>query len=196
MKRPAIYGRTSSDGQETGLEAQLMACRDRCTALGLADPVEFTDDGVSGAEEHRPGLDALLAAARRGEISHVVFYSLSRLSRDWIHSWRFVTEFQELGVQLVCLNDSIDLESPEGRLFFKIMAAINEYGREDTVRKVMNGLENARRKGVKLGRKQTRDDAAILALVDQGKSPTDVARELGVKRGAIYRALEARSRPK
>lgn len=192
MKKTAIYGRTSTSTQETGLEAQMMACRKWCESNSIDDIAEFSDDGISGKEEHRPALDELFERARAGEFERVVVYSLSRLSRDWIHSWRFVLELKELGAQFVSCTETIEVDTPEGKLFFKIMSAMNEYFREDTVRKVKNGLANARAKGVRLGPPVKRDDRPILMLVDRGLSVSEVSRQLGVSRGAVYRAIRAR----
>lgn len=188
MKKTALYARTSTDKQETGLEAQLMACKKWCSEHSIDDIREFTDDGVSGKEEHRPGLDALFDAARSGEIERVVVYSLSRLSRNWIHSWNFVLELKELGVEFVSCTETIEVDTPEGKLFFKIMAAFNEYTREDTVRKVKNGLANARRKGVRLGRERQHDYEAIWAELRRGMSERGIMHKLGVSRGTVINA--------
>lgn len=196
MKKTAVYARTSTDKQETGLEAQVMACRAWCKNKSIDDIEEYLDDGVSGKEEHRPALDKLFEDARAGKIERVVVYSLSRLSRDWIHSWNFVAEFKTLGVKFDCVTETIDIETPTGRLMFKIMNAFNEYQREDIGLKVKNGMANARRKGIKPGRKVQRDDAAILEKVDRGWSASEVAKLLGVTRGAVYRAIKARDREK
>jgi site-specific DNA recombinase len=193
MKRLAIYARTSTDKQETGLEAQLMACTDWCKRESIDEPMIYQDDGVSGKEDSRPALDSMLGAIDQGEIDRVLVYSLNRLSRDLIRCMQMLQEFKAKGVTLISCTETIDLDSPEGRLLVRILAVLAEFQREDIVRKVKNGLENAKRKGVKLGPKQKRVDAPILELLDQGVKPTQVAEQLGITRGAVYRAIRARS---
>ena len=61
--RVALYARVST-GDQT-VENQLRALREHATRAGWTIVAEFTDTAVSGTRERRPGLDALLAAARR-----------------------------------------------------------------------------------------------------------------------------------
>lgn len=187
----AIYVRTSTDKQETGLEAQLMSCKDYCAKCSIANFRVFSDDDQSGDKEHRPAFDEMKAACARGEVDRVLVYSLNRLSRRVAHSYLMVEEFRSQGVQLISCTETIDTDTPEGRLLFGILAVFAQFQREDIVRKVRNGLENARRKGVKLGRKKTREDAPIKKLLEQGMKPGDVARTLGISRGSVYRVLKA-----
>lgn len=190
-KKTAIYARTSTEKQDTGLEAQLMACKEFCAREGITDYEVFSDADESGALQSRPQLDRMLSLVDKSEIGTVLVYSVNRLSRDTVQSLLLVARFQAKGVRLLSCTETIDLESPEGRLLYAILAAFAQFAREDTVRKVKNGIENARQKGVKLGRKKTRDDEAILALAGEGLSPSDIAASLGVSRGAVYRALKA-----
>lgn len=192
LKVLAIYVRTSTDKQDTGLEAQVMACKDYCAREGITDYVIFSDDDESGSKEHRPAFDAMLAAIERGEIDRVLVYCSNRLTRDAIQALLLVVRFKAQGVRILSCTETFDLESPEGRLLYAILACFAQFQREDTVRKVKNGLENAKRKGKKLGPKQRRVDAPILELLDNGYKVASVARKLGVTRGAVYRAMKAR----
>lgn len=190
----AIYVRTSTDKQDTGLEAQLMACKDYCAREGVTDFVVFSDDDESGDQEHRPAFDRMIAAVDRGELDRVLVYCTNRLTRRVLQSLTLIAQFQSKGVQLLSCTETIELDTPEGRLMYGILACFAQFQREDIVRKVRNGLENAKRKGIKLGRRQTREDGPILALLDQGVAPSEAARRLGVSRGAVQRAIKARSK--
>lgn len=191
-KKLAIYVRTSTDKQDTGLEAQLMACRDYCEREGVTDYLTFSDSDESGNNEHRPAFDKMQEACERGEIDAVLVYCLNRLSRRVAHSYLMVERFRSQGIRLLSCTETIDTDTPEGRLLFGILAVFAQFQREDIVRKVRNGLENAKRKGIKLGRKQTRDDGPILTLLGEGLKPTEIARRLGISRAAVYRCLEDR----
>ncbi len=196
MKKLAIYVRTSTDKQDTGLEAQLMACKDYCARNSIDDYAVFSDDDESGGKEHRPEFDRMLASMDRGEIDRILVYCLSRLTRGAIHSLMLAADFQSKGVKLLSCSETLDFETPEGRLLYGILSLVNQYQREDIVRKVKNGLENAKRKGVKLGRRLERDDASILALVDAGRTYLESARELGISKGAVSRAVRERKSAK
>jgi hypothetical protein len=50
----------------------------------FARPLEFSDESVSGTKRNRAGLNAMLAAAERGEFHVLYIFSLSRLARESI----------------------------------------------------------------------------------------------------------------
>lgn len=203
MKALAIYVRTSTEKQETGLEAQLMACKDYCAREGITNFQIFADDDESGSKESRPEFDRMLAAIDRGEIDTVLVYCLSRLSRLTLQSLMLAAQLHARGVGLKSCSEPVDLETPEGRLMFAILAAFAQFQREDIVRKVNNGLVNARRKGRVGGRPRTkggkkdgapRPDDRIRELHGQGVSPSAIAEQLDVSRGAVYRVIKASDR--
>ncbi len=83
MMRAVIYARYSSDLQSaSSIEDQIAICRDRASAEGWSVLETFTDHALSGATMNRPGLRALMDAARAGRIDVVLTEALDRLSRD------------------------------------------------------------------------------------------------------------------
>lgn len=80
--RAAIYIRVSSAPQEAhyGPDVQEQACRAYCAEHGIS-VVGVWHDTLPGTVIDRPGLDALLAAGRRGEADIIVFYKQDRLGR-------------------------------------------------------------------------------------------------------------------
>ena len=50
------------------------------------------------------------------------------------------------------------------------------------------GIKAAKRKGVYRGRPPKLDMAAIQAKLGAGLSPTEIAREMGISRGTVYKA--------
>ena len=77
--RVALYARVSTGGQTA--ENQLLALRAFAGHRGWTATV-FTDQGVSGAREKRPALDALLAAARLMELVGVYGDALRERSNE------------------------------------------------------------------------------------------------------------------
>jgi len=67
------------------LKAQRRALETYCKVNNVADFKLFSDEGISGSKEHRPGLDALMEAISRDTISSVVVYSFSRFARSTKH---------------------------------------------------------------------------------------------------------------
>tara|TARA_Y100000588_G_C13678967_1_gene679521 strand:- start:149 stop:496 length:348 start_codon:yes stop_codon:yes gene_type:complete len=55
-------------------------------------------------------------------------------------------------IHLWIKNQQIDTSSISGMMFFSILTSISNYERELISERVRSGLENCRRKGIKLGR--------------------------------------------
>ena len=74
-----------------------------CTIL------EFLDDGRSGTNLDRPGMRAMLDAARRHEIDCIIVKDFSRFARDYIESGRYLEQvFPALGIRFISINDCYD----------------------------------------------------------------------------------------
>ncbi len=175
MKKTAIYARTSTALQATGLESQLHALTSYCQNKDLGEIQVYTDAGVSGARASRPALDQLLADAKAGLVSSVVTYSLSRLSRSTTHLLQTLELLKSLEVGFVSLSESIDLSTPTGKMVVTVLGAVAQLEREITAERVRAGLRNAVAKGKKLGRPQTRNRELIHSLRAQGMSYRAIA---------------------
>ncbi len=86
--RAAIYARVSTANQTQAqtIEQQLARLRAQIGAQGwtLAPEHVFRDDGRSGADLNRPGLDHLRDAARRSEFDCVLVTEPDRLARNFV----------------------------------------------------------------------------------------------------------------
>ena len=132
-------------------ENQLQELRRYVEARGWS-AVEYVDRGVSGSKDRRPGLDQLIAAARRRRFDGVVCWRLDRLGRNLKHLITLLDELQALGVAFVSLAESIDATTPAGKLEMHILGAIAEFERARIEERVRAGLARARAQGVRLGR--------------------------------------------
>ena len=144
-----LYARVST--LEQNPDSQLDALRSY-SARRSAEALEFVDHGVSGRKGSRPALDALVAAARRREVSAVVVTKLDRLARSVRHLTTFAAELEALGVDLIVLDQNIDTSTPAGRLLFNMLGAIGEFERDLIVERTRAGLAAARRRGRHPGR--------------------------------------------
>lgn len=73
------------------------------------DITEFCDDGYSGTDFNRPGIQALLEAARNGEISMIIVKDFSRFGRDYLEVGRYLEYiFPILQIRFVSVNDNYD----------------------------------------------------------------------------------------
>jgi DNA invertase Pin-like site-specific DNA recombinase len=188
MRRAALYARVSTTEQTP--ETQLDVLRAFAVARGW-QATEYVDHGVSGAKERRPGLDALLVAARMRKIDVVVCVKLDRLARSVHHLVTLAREFEALGVDLVAVDQAVDTTTPSGRLLFHVLSAIAEFERDLIRDRVIAGIRRAKAQGRRIGRPRIHfvDVGKARALLAEGRSVRAVARILSVHPTAVCRAI-------
>jgi DNA invertase Pin-like site-specific DNA recombinase len=148
--RAAIYARVSThNGQNP--EMQLAELREYCARRGWEIVGEYVDAGVSGAREHRPELDRMLAACKRRQVDAVVVYRYDRFARSLRQLVNALCEFNELGIQFISLHEGVDTSTANGRLVFGIFASIAEFERELIRERVRSGIAVARAQGKRIG---------------------------------------------
>jgi len=177
----AIYARVSTADQTC--ENQLIELRRYSAARGWT-AAEYVDQGVSGARETRPALDAMLLAAKRRKVDAVVVWRLDRLGRNLRHLILMLDELQALGVAFVSLGEGIDTSTPAGRLQLHVLGAIAEFERARIAERVTIGLARARAKGQRLGRPRRRVTEKEIAATS-GLSSRLAATELGVSKSFV-----------
>ena len=174
-RQAALYCRTSTYLQATGLEAQVRALKTYCSSQGITTYSIYTEEGVSGAKTNRPELDRLMAAVESNEVSAVIVYSFSRFARSVTHLLQALKVFEEQNVSFISISENLDTRTSTGRFVFTILAALAALEREILVERVKTGLINARAKGKRLGRPQTRPNDLIKELLSRGLSYRKIA---------------------
>lgn len=126
-------------------------------------------------------------------------WRLDRLGRTAKGLTALFAELLERRVNLVSLRDSIDLNTPAGRLMANVLASVAQYETEVRAERVRAGQQAARKRGVTWGgskpgwRWKVSDDeaAAIIEMRKVGKRITQIARVTGLSRPTVYRLLNA-----
>lgn len=175
------YARVSTRDQHPEAQTDALAGCDRI----------FTDK-ASGKLARRPELDKALDYARPGDT--LVVTKLDRLGRSLRHLLDLSTDLDSRGVDLRVVDQGIDTTTPGGRLFFHIIAAIAEFERELLSERTRDGLEAARARGRKGGRRpvMTPEKAAVARQMYDSKQHTMdvIAKTVGVSRATLYRHLD------
>jgi DNA invertase Pin-like site-specific DNA recombinase len=189
MKRAAIYARVSTNNGQNP-EMQLTEIRQYCLRREWTVVKEYVDKGISGAKEHRPALDRLLADCRKCAVNCVVVYRYDRFARSLRQLVNALEEFRSLGIDFVSLHEGVDTSTPNGRLVFGIFASIAEFERELIRDRVKSGLALAKSKGKHLGRPRVSvDSLRIATLRKQGQSWAEICKFLGISKGTAQRAV-------
>jgi DNA invertase Pin-like site-specific DNA recombinase len=137
----------------------------------------------------------MMEAARKRRFDILVVYRADRLFRSLRELIITLDELAALGVGFVSVNEPFDTTTPSGRLLVQLVGAFGEFERSVLIERTKSGLDAARRRGVKLGRRKVDVDLAkAKQLRAQGLSYRDVARAMGVKLATLHRALQARRR--
>jgi DNA invertase Pin-like site-specific DNA recombinase len=187
--RLALYARVSTTDQH--LDPQLDELRAYAARRGC-DVSEFSDV-LSGKRSARPGLDALLGAARRRQVDGVVVVRLDRLARSLADLARLGDELSSLGVELVSLREAIDTATPMGRALFGMCAVFAQLERDIIADRTRAGLAAARRRGRHPGRPRALDAdqvARARRMRSSGQSLSHIARVLGCGATTVARSLK------
>lgn len=176
------YARVSTRDQN--LDIQLKA-------LEEAGCEKIYTDKISGNKKDRIGLTKLLSYIRPGDT--LVVYKLSRLSRSLMGIISIIGKLKEQNIDIKILTQNVDTRTPEGKLFFHMIAAFNEFQRELIVDNINAGLQVARDKGIKLGRPsiitEEKRNLVMAMLKDVEHYPfiSDVIKASGMTRPTFYR---------
>ena len=190
-KRVALYARVSTNGNGQDVGLQLDELRQVAAQRGWTVVGEFTDEGISGAKQSRPALDAMMDAARLGKFDLVVVWKLDRLGRSLQHLLSLLDELQALGVGFVSVRDAgIDTTSPSGRLMLQMIGAFAEFERAMIRERVVAGVRRAQAAGKHCGRPVVDIDLRpALALLDKGHGLKKIASMLGLSRSTLRARL-------
>lgn len=155
MKQPAVYMRVSTKKQETDSQEQYM--RSYLHNNGIEwDKCHIYTDKASGASHERKALNQLEEDIIRGKISRVYLYKLDRLSRAGTeHVIGLLQVANSKGVDFIFAKDHILNQSDRmiRNVCLVLLAEMALKEREETVKRINDGLAAARKKGKKLGRR-------------------------------------------
>ena len=140
--RVSTESQTGRDGDSEGysIPAQREAGTRKAEELGAKVVAEFSDPGITGRSDQRPGLQALLERIRtKGDINLVIVWKLSRMSRSPLIDENLELEFLAHGVRLISCTENIDV-TPSGRLLRRILGTINAYEIDNLAQNVSSGM--------------------------------------------------------
>ena len=176
------YARVSTQDQSADLQVD---------ALRKAACDEVFVEKVSGTRADRPKLEECLRMLRAND--KLVVWRLDRLGRSLKHLVDTVSDLEARGIGFKSLNEKIDTGSAGGKLIFHLFGALAEFESNLNSERTRAGLEAARARGRRGGRKpkMSKADArkAVAMLRDPQITKTETAKHFGVTRVTLNAAL-------
>lgn len=147
------YIRVSTEGQAqdgVSLDAQRAKLAAWADLNGYTMGAVYEDAGISGkSADNRPGLQAALHAARRGDA--LVVYSLSRLARSTKDTIAISERLDKAGADLVSLSERIDTTTAAGKMVFRMLAVLAEFERDQISERTATAMQFKKTKGERVG---------------------------------------------
>jgi putative DNA-invertase from lambdoid prophage Rac len=186
------------------LLAKQISRGDRLAAGDLVEHSGWTlagvyQDQMSGAKASRPGLDHLIADARKRKFDIVVVWKLDRFGRSLVHCVSGIQELASLGIRFIASPQGHDTDesNPATKLLLHILAAVAQFERELIRERVSAGMKAAKAHGTKTGnaigrprRIFNRDEVARLR--ESGLSIEKIADQMDIGVGTVVRVLQNR----
>jgi DNA invertase Pin-like site-specific DNA recombinase len=189
MQKAALYVRVSTPDQH--VESQLYDLRELAAQKGYEIVNEYADRGVCGKKARRPGLDLLMADARRKKFSIVLVAAFDRIARSTRNFLQIIDELDGMGIEFISRREGVATGDAMGRLFVTIISAIAELERSLVVERVKSGMRRARLEGRQIGRARLDVDREQIVIDRRsGLSLTQVAKKHGISRASVCRLMK------
>ena len=146
---------------------------------------------VSAKDMNRPQLTAMLDYVREGDVVYI--HDLSRLARSTADLLALIERLQAKGVHLKSEKESIDTSSPTGKLLISVIAAINQFERDNLLERQREGIAIAKAQHKYKGRKEIKvpDFAAYYErYMKREVNKTELARELHISRPTLDKLIQ------
>lgn len=174
------YARVSSAGQS--LEVQEEQLREAGCEKIFAEKKSGTS--ITG----RQGLEDAIEFVRDGDTLMVT--RLDRLARSGADLQNIVARLNAKSVGFRCLQQgAVDTTTGMGKLVMGILGAVAEFEADIRRERQMEGIAKAKAAGAYKGRRPSVDVAAVKSLKAAGMGPSEIARQLGIGRASVYRAI-------
>lgn len=184
----ALYGyaRVSTSDQNLTLQTQIL----RAAGCEIIRAEKASGSSRTGRSE----LQLLLEFLRPGDTLMVT--RVDRLARSIKDLQDIVYALNQQGVTLRATEQPVDTRSAAGKAFLDMLGVFAEFETNLRRERQMEGIAAAKARGVYRGRKPSIDPAEVWRLYTTEKmGATAIARQLGIGRASVYRALENYEQP-
>src|SRR5215471_15349044 len=148
---------------------------------------------ASGGRWNRPELQHILCHIKAGDI--LVVWKLDRLTRSLSDLLTILKRLEQVGAGFRSLTEAIDTTMAVGRMLTQVLGSFAEFERQMIRERTKLGLARARLEGRVGGNRASltpKQQAHALAMIDEGKSQSEVAEVFRVHRSTICRLVAER----
>lgn len=111
----------------------------------------YADEGISGKNlTERPAINRLIDDIKKGNVNNVLVFKVDRLTRSTRDLMELVEIFDKHKCSFNSLTESIDTDTPSGRMFLKIIGIFAEFERENIAERKRLGCERKVKEGYTL----------------------------------------------
>lgn len=178
------YARVSTSQQS--LDIQIKALKE----AGVKPHRVFTDI-ASGGSSKRSGLELLRLKVEKNDV--ILVKKLDRLGRDTADMVHLIKFFDEMGVSVRFIDDGISTEGTMGKMVVTILSAVAQAEKQRILERTNEGRQEAKKQGVKFGRKRKIDHDKVKKLYTSGVGASKIAKELKIGRSTVYKIINEES---
>jgi DNA invertase Pin-like site-specific DNA recombinase len=176
------YARVSTTDQNLDVQEATL----RAAGCELIRSEKRSGTTTSGREALHTVLDFL----RAGDVLMVT--RIDRLARSIGDLQDIVRTVKARGASLRATEQPIDTSTAAGKCFLDMLGVFAEFETNLRRERQLEGIADAKARGVYKGRKPSVDVAKVKAMHAEGRGPSAIAKELGIGRASVYRALEGK----
>ena len=191
-----IYGYARISTKEQKLDRQIDSL------AKYVDIKNIYSDKLSSKNTNRKNYQKLKELVVAGDIVYI--HALDRLSRNKRDTIREFNYFKEKGVILRILNMPTTLIELDGQqsvieminnIILEVLSSVAQQERITTLERQREGIESAKKRGVKFGRPDVKDKVdKVITLVNNGSNVTNACHEVGIGKRTYYNYINLYSK--
>lgn len=146
-----------------------------------------SETGSGASRDDRSELATVIEFLRKGD--ELVVNRLDRLGRSIRDVLNLVHELDAKSASLRVLEPEVTTAGDMGRMIITVLGMVADMELKFISDRQRAGIEAAEDNGAYKGRRKSVDDDEIRKLAGEGISKAQIARDLGISRMTVYRAL-------
>ncbi|WP_409969172.1 recombinase family protein [Bengtsoniella intestinalis] len=141
-----LYTRLSREENES-IENQLQILQDYGAQHGCTIVGQSGDNGISGMEFRREGLNQLSEAVEQGEMDAVLVKDFSRLGRCKVQTDLYIQWLLQHNIQVISVTESLNSGRETDDFGISVRGLMNDFYAKDTGKKIRHGIRQRQKEG-------------------------------------------------